>query len=517
MAGINPFARLMILKALNNFGHTRASYVAEAITYAADNGARVINLSVGGKEISEVEQAAIDYAYWQGRGHRGRRPATRASMSASMASPVPDKVLTVATTGFDDQRAVFSNWGKVSVAAPGLDILSLRGAPHRHDAGHRGRQIRSGAAFVGEDKRYYRASGTSFSAPIVSGLASLMIANDPALTNRQVMAIIKSTARDVGTPGVDQFTGYGIVDAVAALKAPKDYLLAAGIDRVEVVQASGKAAVRVRGTADANALKAARIEIGQGDAPASWTRVARRRKARGLTRSRGNPCHRLAGREGLADTCGGRTRERGDTGSTVQAQSGLAFLLGATCAKSVSRWSAWASLAFTPQAWAIVGETTVKVADAGTPIPQATITVTFKDQSGKPLQTVKRPTLRTGPGSGTRKVTIPDNTKTVDIFVTTANGRTATRTGVDVVPLINTEIVIDVPGGSAPPQTAGPGSRAPGPGRVGAALHLSGRRRIAGCRPERGRASRKFPVERVSVVSASANWRSLTASAPFRA
>jgi len=124
---------------------------------------------------------------------------------------------------------------------------------------------------------------------------------------------------------------------------------------------------------------------------------------------------------------------------------------------------AWASLAFTPQAWAIVGETTVKVADAGTPIPQATITVTFKDQSGKPLQTVRRPTLRTGPGSGTRKVTIPDNTKTVDIFVTTANGRTATRTGVDVVPLINTEIVIDVPGGSAPPQTAGPGSRAPGP------------------------------------------------------
>ena len=47
----------------------------------------------------------------------------------------------------------------------------------------------------------------------VSGLASLMIANDPSLTNTQVMNIIKSTARDVGTPGVDQFTGYGIIDA----------------------------------------------------------------------------------------------------------------------------------------------------------------------------------------------------------------------------------------------------------------------------------------------------------------
>jgi subtilisin family serine protease len=66
IAGINPFVRLMILKGINNFGHTRGSYLAEAITYAADNGARVINLSVGGKDISDVAQAAIDYAYSKG-------------------------------------------------------------------------------------------------------------------------------------------------------------------------------------------------------------------------------------------------------------------------------------------------------------------------------------------------------------------------------------------------------------------------------------------------------------------
>ncbi len=66
MAGINPLARLMILKAVNNFGHTWSSYIAEAIGYAADNGARVVNLSVGGREITAVEQAAIDYAYSKG-------------------------------------------------------------------------------------------------------------------------------------------------------------------------------------------------------------------------------------------------------------------------------------------------------------------------------------------------------------------------------------------------------------------------------------------------------------------
>ena len=94
-----------------------------------------------------------------------------------------------------------------------------------------------------------------------------MIANDPSLTNAQVMNIIKSTARDVGTPGVDQYTGYGVVDAVAALKAPKDYFLLAGMNRVEVVQKGGAQAVRVHGIAAANAMKSANIEIGQGEAP----------------------------------------------------------------------------------------------------------------------------------------------------------------------------------------------------------------------------------------------------------
>ncbi len=281
MAGVNPFARLMILKAINNLGHTRASYIAEAIAYAVDNGARVINLSLGGKEVTKVEQAAIDYAYAKGAvmvvaaGNEGV-DVSNYGIAGS------DKVLTVASTGFDDQRAIFSNWGKkVSVAAPGLDVLSLRARRTDVLLGMEGVKYTAGAAYVGEDKRYYRASGTSFSAPLVSGLASLMLANDPSLTNRQVMAIIKSTARDVGTPGVDQYTGYGIIDARAALSAPKDYFLFAGIDKVEVVKKGGNQTVRVYGTADANALKSARLEIGQGESPTTWKSVGPAQKGAG--------------------------------------------------------------------------------------------------------------------------------------------------------------------------------------------------------------------------------------------
>jgi hypothetical protein len=280
IAGVNPFARLMILKAVNNFGHTRASYIAEAIAYAADNGARVINLSVGGKEISEVEQAAIDYAYSKGvvivvaAGNDGAELSNFGIASS-------DKVLTVAATGFDDQRAVFSNWGKISVAAPGVDILSLRARRTDVLFGIEGAKYAAGAAYVGDDKRYYHASGTSFSAPFVSGLASLMIANNPSLTGRQAMNIIKSTARGVGTPGVNQFTGYGIIDARAALMAPKDYFLLAGISRVEVMQMGRKQSVRVHGTADANALKSAQVEIGAGEMPTTWKVIGAAQKSAG--------------------------------------------------------------------------------------------------------------------------------------------------------------------------------------------------------------------------------------------
>jgi subtilisin family serine protease len=273
IAGVNPFARLMVLKAINNFGHSRASYLAQAIAYAADNGARVINLSVGGKQITKIEQAAVDYAYSKGvvivvaAGNEGVE-LTNYGIAAS------DKVLSVSSTGFDDQRTVFSNWGKVSVAAPGLDILSLRARRTDTMLGIEGVKYTAGAAYVGDDKRHYRASGTSFSAPLVSGLASLMIAKNPNLTNRQVMAIIKSTARDVATPGVDQYTGYGIIDAKAALKAPNDYFLFAGVSRVEVISKGNAQVVRVHGQADANAFRSATIELGAGEAPTSWKSLA---------------------------------------------------------------------------------------------------------------------------------------------------------------------------------------------------------------------------------------------------
>ena len=148
MAGVNPFARLMVLKAINSFGHSRASYLAEAIAYAADHGARVLNLSVGGKQITKVEQAAVDYAFSKGAvivvaaGNDGENIHNYGIVGS-------DKVLTVASTGFDDQRVVFSNWGGISVAAPGLDVLGLRARRTDLMLGIEDVKYTAGAAYVG--------------------------------------------------------------------------------------------------------------------------------------------------------------------------------------------------------------------------------------------------------------------------------------------------------------------------------------------------------------------------------
>ncbi len=266
IAGVSPFARIMVLKALNGFGHTRASSLARAIVYAADNGARVINLSVGGEGPTEVERSAIEYA--DGKGALVVVAAGNGGRDVSGWGPAGrGAVLTVASTDLEDRRARFSNWGRgVDLAAPGVDVLGLRARRTDTQRDLPGSTYQPGSATVGGDRRYYRANGTSFSAPIVTGVASLLIAKNPGLTSQEVKRILLHSARDVETPGVDQYTGYGLLDARAALAADPRYFVEAEISSVRVVAT----AIEVTGSAGADEFDSARVEIGTGDAPNEW-------------------------------------------------------------------------------------------------------------------------------------------------------------------------------------------------------------------------------------------------------
>ena len=275
IAGIDPHAVLLPVKALNDFGHTRASYLAEALVYAADQGARVINLSVGGKHPTRAEKLAVDYAHAKGAvvvvaaGNEGVDVADFGPAGL-------EHVVVVGASNLDDGSAVFSNWGAaVDLVAPGTDVLSLRA--RRTDLMRDIPEVEyePGAAVVGADRRYYRASGTSFSAPIVAGVASLLLSKRPELSPDEVERILVHSARDIGVPGVDRYTGYGLVDARAALDADPAFFVEARIEGVEAVVEDGATLVRVRGTADADRFVRAWLEIGPGAEPEQWRAVGK--------------------------------------------------------------------------------------------------------------------------------------------------------------------------------------------------------------------------------------------------
>ncbi len=190
VAGASWEGRLMSVKVLNDNGSGYYSWVANGIVWAVDNGAEVINLSLGGSYPSSTLKNAINYAWNNGTvvvvaaGNQGRSfPRYPAYYSNSIA---------VAATDENDQRASFSNYGTwVDVAAPGISILSTyRGA-------------------------YEYFSGTSMSTPFVSGLAALLFGQNPEWNNIKVRDRIEETADAIS--GTGTYWRHGRINACEAI------------------------------------------------------------------------------------------------------------------------------------------------------------------------------------------------------------------------------------------------------------------------------------------------------------
>jgi type VII secretion-associated serine protease mycosin len=197
IAGAAWDASIMPLKVLGADGSGTDADVATAITWATDHGADVINMSLGGPESSPVLKDAIDYAVAHdvvvvaAAGNEG-------SDEPHYPAAYPD-VVAVGATDWAGNLTGFSSYGSwVDVAAPGDAIVGTYPAP-------------------GPEPEYAQASGTSFAAPIVAGIAALVRAKNPAWTQAQVVSQLLRTARDAGPQGVDLAYGHGIVDASAAL------------------------------------------------------------------------------------------------------------------------------------------------------------------------------------------------------------------------------------------------------------------------------------------------------------
>lgn len=271
IAGINPAARIMPLKVANFAGDARSSSVAAAIYYAADSGARIINLSLAGFSISQIERDAAEYAMKKGV-LIVAAAGNRATDTGGFGYGSIPGVLTVVATDRDNKRTLFSNFGvDAQIAAPGVDILSLRARDTDFILLTQPEHYLQGDAIVGADRMLYRASGTSFATAIVSGVASRLFSEMPGLTADQVKRMLLQSATDLDVPGVDQLTGYGLINPAAASSWPRDKYLEARIHDVSVkLSDASEVVISISGDAAADQFAGGQIEVAPSDSE-NWT------------------------------------------------------------------------------------------------------------------------------------------------------------------------------------------------------------------------------------------------------
>jgi len=190
IAGVAPNATILAVRVLNNSGSGTLDDVAAGIRYAADAGAQVISLSLGGSSGTSTLQSAVDYAW-----SRGSVVVAAAGNSNTSAPSYPayySNAIAVASTTSSDTRSSFSNYGSwVDVAAPGSSIYSTY-----------------------PTSTYATLSGTSMATPHVAGLAALLASQ--GRSNSNIRAAIENTADAIS--GTGTYWVHGRVNAYNAVR-----------------------------------------------------------------------------------------------------------------------------------------------------------------------------------------------------------------------------------------------------------------------------------------------------------
>ena len=200
VAGVAWNVAILPVKVLGADNTGSYSAIASGINYAADQGARIINLSLGGTTSSRTLQSAVTYAW-----NKGCVLVAAAGNNGSSAAFYPaayTQVVAVSALSAGDVLPTWSNYGNyVDISAPGENITTT-------------------AAGGG----YITMSGTSFASPLVTGAAALALSVDPSLTNTAVVSLLTSKSDDLGAAGYDIYYGAGRLNAAkvaaGAVKVP---------------------------------------------------------------------------------------------------------------------------------------------------------------------------------------------------------------------------------------------------------------------------------------------------------
>ena len=189
VAGVCWQCLIMPVRISDAKGNATYSNMASGISWAASHGARVANLSYEASTSSTVTQAAQTFMNAGG-------VVTVAAGNGGAFLSAADKpyVLTVGGIDTNNTLSSWSNYGNIiDLVAPGCVYTTFRGGG------------------------YGAACGTSFSAPLVAGVAALMFSANPALTPANVMSMLQQSASDLGAAGWDTLFGWGDVNAYGAV------------------------------------------------------------------------------------------------------------------------------------------------------------------------------------------------------------------------------------------------------------------------------------------------------------
>jgi len=213
VAGVAYDCSIMPVKVLDSAGSGTYADIADGIYFAADNGAQVINMSLGGSVGSVTLEAALASAYGDGvtivcaSGNNGS--ATTVSYPAAYDT----YCIAVGATRYNEEVSYYSNGGSsLDLTAPGGDINVDQNSDGYGDGVLQ--QTHDGSDYT--NFGYYFYQGTSMASPHVAGVAALVIANG-VVGPDAVRAALQASAEDKGDLGWDPAYGWGIVDAAAAL------------------------------------------------------------------------------------------------------------------------------------------------------------------------------------------------------------------------------------------------------------------------------------------------------------
>ena len=217
VAGVAWNAKIMPVRVADATGYAYWSTMATALTWAADNGARVANISFSVQGSTTVQSAA---QYMKNKGGVVINSAgNTGAIDSTLAS---DTMISVAATDSADARAGWSSYGPyVDLAAPGVGIWTTT---------------------MGGG--YGAVNGTSFSSPVTAGVVALMKAANPALSPANVESILKSTAVDLGSAGYDEYFGYGRINASAAVAQALAFVASDGQAPSVTITAPGAGTVK---------------------------------------------------------------------------------------------------------------------------------------------------------------------------------------------------------------------------------------------------------------------------------